>query len=206
MLANISIHNYCKIGSCHLTVQESNILEFKKSFLKNVNFLTKYIIAFANASGGAIIFGVKDDGYVCGINKPDNLSISKWIDDINLFLDGVCQNNIIPAYNNHIKIIIEEVYVKKYIIRMHISSPNENIIYKRKSDGMSFKRCNASIRKIDLSPYNNKVILVKKNIELSQKLKKQTKINLMLTKKMHELENSLQFERMIINELLKSII
>ena len=60
-------------------MRESKTLEFKSRIS---NTFLKTISAFANYSGGSVIFGVNDDGTVCGLNNPEQacLDIEKRYD------------------------------------------------------------------------------------------------------------------------------
>ncbi len=51
---------------------ENYYIEFKKSMISNNEFL-KEAIAFANAEGGTVFFGVDDDGSIKGLAQDDNL-------------------------------------------------------------------------------------------------------------------------------------
>lgn len=61
-------------------MRESKTLEFKSRIS---NTFLKTISAFANYSGGSVIFGVNDDGTVCGLNNPEQacLDIENKIND-----------------------------------------------------------------------------------------------------------------------------
>jgi len=93
---------------------EGYTLEFKESINSN---LGKSICAFANAQGGKIILGVKDNGEIKGI-KLDNKDISK-IQDI--------ARNMNPSFNVQIEQIknLAIIYVsdgkeKPYTINGHL--------------------------------------------------------------------------------------
>lgn len=64
-----------------LDLKESKQIQFKnfesKTFLDSNNrtqreYIAKHISAFANADGGVILLGVKDDGEVCGLDLGEN--------------------------------------------------------------------------------------------------------------------------------------
>ncbi len=61
-------------------MRESKTLEFKSRIS---NTFLKTISAFANYSGGSVIFGVNDDGTVCGLKNPEQacLDIENKIND-----------------------------------------------------------------------------------------------------------------------------
>lgn len=53
----------------------------------------KTVVAFANGQGGKIIFGVKDDGCVIGIDKD---TIFKTMDAITNAISDSCEPIILP--------------------------------------------------------------------------------------------------------------
>ena len=55
-----------------ITVKESRNLEFKESI---TNTFLKTVSAFSNYGKGKIVFGVKDDGTVCGIKNAEEVII-----------------------------------------------------------------------------------------------------------------------------------
>lgn len=48
-------------------MKETRVLEYKETI---TNTFLKTVSAYANYSGGVIVFGVKDDGSVIGISDP----------------------------------------------------------------------------------------------------------------------------------------
>lgn len=62
-------------------MRENSQLEFKENILSKTYLKT--VSAFANFSGGTILFGVRDDGTVCGIEQPEEacLSIENQLND-----------------------------------------------------------------------------------------------------------------------------
>lgn len=63
-----------------LAAGESQTIEFKESFGDAV---METLVAMANANGGKIFIGIRDDGSVCGI-APDKPNVSSWINDIKM--------------------------------------------------------------------------------------------------------------------------
>lgn len=63
-----------------ITAGESSHVEFKESFSDAV---IETLAAMANASGGKILIGIRDDGSVCGI-APDKPNVASWINDIKM--------------------------------------------------------------------------------------------------------------------------
>ena len=49
---------------------ESETVEFKQQFPEKAIEVAKELITFANAEGGRIYFGVDDDGFIVGVEKP----------------------------------------------------------------------------------------------------------------------------------------
>ena len=49
---------------------ENQEVEFKQEYVADIR---KEVIAFANASGGTILIGVRKDGTVIGVNDPDSV-------------------------------------------------------------------------------------------------------------------------------------
>ncbi|MDI6638690.1 MAG: ATP-binding protein [Bacillota bacterium] len=64
---------------------ENSAVEFKE---ENVHpgVLAEEVVAFANVSGGVILLGVRDDGTVSGVSRPD---IEEWVMNI-------CSHNVVP--------------------------------------------------------------------------------------------------------------
>ena len=89
---------------------EGKTLEFKET-LPASERLAKTLIAFANTGGGKILFGVKDDGAVVGI---DNAMVPDFMDRISNMAHDQIHPLITPdiyAYSvQNSTIIIVEVY------------------------------------------------------------------------------------------------
>ena len=59
---------------------ESQTVEFKESF---GDVVIETLVAMANASGGKILIGIRDDGSVCGI-APGKPNVASWVNDIKM--------------------------------------------------------------------------------------------------------------------------
>jgi len=59
---------------------ESAHVEFKESFGDAV---IESLVAMANAGGGKVIVGVRDNGTVCGVG-PNRLNTASWVNDIKM--------------------------------------------------------------------------------------------------------------------------
>ena len=53
-------------------MKEHKRLEFKSTI---TNTFLKTVSAYSNFYGGEIVFGVNDDGSVCGIDNPDQVCL-----------------------------------------------------------------------------------------------------------------------------------
>lgn len=51
-----------------INTYENQDIEFKQEYVSDIN---KEVIAFANADGGTILIGVRNNGEVCGVDNPD---------------------------------------------------------------------------------------------------------------------------------------
>ena len=54
-----------------ISAGESRTLEFKEDFPKDSLKYVKTAVAFSNCQGGRIVFGVREDGVVVGIENPE---------------------------------------------------------------------------------------------------------------------------------------
>ncbi len=88
MTAGFDLPNISSLISREIAKGESNELEFKESKPSKDRKYVKTAIAFANCSGGKILFGVDNSGNVVGI--PDDI-LFKTIDSITQTLnDSIC--------------------------------------------------------------------------------------------------------------------
>ena len=73
---------------------ESEYIEFKQEVPKKSEVYMKTVVAFANGSGGKIVFGVEDSTFeVLGINQEDAFSI---MDGITSAICDSCTPMIMP--------------------------------------------------------------------------------------------------------------
>ena len=110
---------------------ENSGVEFKRDDIRPEQ-LAKEIVALANVQGGRILLGVKDDGQITGLQRPET---QEWI--LNVFRDKV-HPQIIPFYE---EIVIEEnLRVGVITLSMGVSKPyvvrhnNREEIYIRMGD------------------------------------------------------------------------
>lgn len=117
--AELSEINYQEKRSRNLkniSFLESETVEFKQQFPEKATEVAKELIAFANAEGGRIYFGVDDDGFIVGV---ENLK------DLHLRICGVARNNCEPALHprfdterhNQKEILIARVDKSRYVHR-----------------------------------------------------------------------------------------
>lgn len=87
---------------------ENSYVEFKLDTI-NTNSLAEEVVAFANTDGGAILFGIDDDGNIEGITRSD---LEEWAINI-------CRNNCDPGILPFFE-IIKDVEVDKDIAILRI--------------------------------------------------------------------------------------
>lgn len=117
-----------------LLTGEGETLEFKEKLNSDSvkERLAKTAIAFANTSGGTIVFGVDDELYVIGCDNARRLA-----DSVTDVLRGRC--DLMPAFSTEIV-----CYEDKNLLLIHVSR-SEGIIYTVRERG-PFIRANASNR------------------------------------------------------------
>ena len=73
-------YDKCNVFGGKTEMKENKSLEFKATI---TNSFLKTVSAYSNFRGGEILFGVNDDGSVCGIDNPDQvcLDIENRIND-----------------------------------------------------------------------------------------------------------------------------
>ena len=123
--------------------------EFKQSFTDDVIVA---LVAFANAKGGSVFVGIKDNGTVCGVNIGKE-TIQKWLNDIKLKTSPSIIPDVEIIENNGKTIVtlsIQEYPVKpvsmkgRYYVRQtnsnHLMSAIEisNAILKTKNSSWDF--------------------------------------------------------------------
>jgi predicted HTH transcriptional regulator len=107
--------------------QEANRKEYKE---KLTDDLEKSVVAFLNSDGGDIYIGVRDDGFVHGVNKPD---------EIQLKIKDRLKNNIRPNIMGLFDIITEKSE-DKTIVLINLASGAEKPYY-IKQKGLSEAGC-----------------------------------------------------------------
>lgn len=92
---------------------ENSAVEFKTDDL-HPGTLAEEIVAFANTTGGSILLGVRDDGSIAGISRPE---IEEWVMNI-------CSTNVVPEIiPGFYRFKMEE---NKYIVALEIpKGPNK---------------------------------------------------------------------------------
>ena len=128
-LSEINYQEKRKQNLKNIGFSESETVEFKQQFPEKAIEVAKELIAFANTEGGQIYFGIDDDGFIVGVENPE---------DLHLRISGVARNNCEPALHprfdikkhNQIKILIARVDKSKYV--------------HRRNDGKFYKRVGAS--------------------------------------------------------------
>ncbi len=86
---------------------ENYYIEFKTKMISN-NELSKEVIAFANAEGGTIYFGINDDGKAVGIEGKDSLEEK---------IMNILRNNCNPSLNG----IVEWInYERKKVLQLEV--------------------------------------------------------------------------------------
>ena len=105
-----------------ITVKESRNLEFKESI---TNTFLKTVSAFSNYGKGKIVFGVKDDGTVCGIKNAEEVIID---------IENRINDSISPApdytiavdeKNQTITLTVEEGMYKPYLYKSKAYKRND---------------------------------------------------------------------------------
>ena len=93
--------------------RESKRIEFKReltdSFLKTVS-------AYANEGGGAVLFGVDDDGVVVGLENPRGVAL-RIENKINSTLDPIPSFSLTINADSTIELRVEEGDYKPYLYR-----------------------------------------------------------------------------------------
>ena len=92
---------------------EGYTLELKERFSSSIG---KEICAFANASGGKIILGVKDSGEIIGFNSTN--TIKSQIQDIARNMDPSFHVNV-DSVDNIVVIYVPEGKEKPYFVNGH---------------------------------------------------------------------------------------
>ncbi len=135
---------------------ENKKIEFKKDLSKNYNNFLKSVVAFANGSGGKIIFGVDNNKNIIGIKSNE---VPSMMDKISNLITEKCYPQIIPEmYVKNIDgkiLLIIEIYpgsIKPYSLKTKNGSKvyirvgattrlaDSNVIksLKRESEGLSY--------------------------------------------------------------------
>ena len=115
-------------------ISESDLLDYKQNIIED-NDLLKHIAAFANASGGYIIFGVKESGrggHPVSIHGIDSSNINKER------IEQIVLSNITPRIHIRLHTIDHEIHGKQILIvqipdsqyKPHYNNHN-NKFYKR---------------------------------------------------------------------------
>lgn len=124
---------------------ESSTLEFKNHSTIDPNLVATYICAFLNASGGRLLFGVNDDGYVRGIQLKN-----KDFDEFCVKIDKTTREfspKVLPSQyeikkhqvfdSNQFKTkhssFLVEVIVKKQVPHSHVYTTNNEQCYVRRA-------------------------------------------------------------------------
>lgn len=103
---------------------ESDTLEFKAgggefSVSAIRNTACKYICAFLNSSGGALVFGVEDSREVLGVSWSE-----KMIDQLKCSLDQALKNDFNPPIDPvRIRITNHPLASKKLVVVIHVATP-----------------------------------------------------------------------------------
>lgn len=75
-------------------VGESQTVEFKAQFPKQLTDLGKEIAAFATCNSGMILLGIADDGAIVGIENGEDRRVRQ---DLVARIEGLCANGVKPA-------------------------------------------------------------------------------------------------------------
>ena len=119
-------------------MRETKQLEFKET--TNTNSFLKTVSAFANENGGTILFGVDDDGNICGITAPERAALD---------LENKINDSIQPRPDYTIDILPDNT------IRLTVQAgPFKPYLYKNKA----YKRSNAATVPVDQLEYNRLVL------------------------------------------------
>lgn len=88
---------------------ENSAVEFKQDTLENYK-LARELVAFANFEGGMVLFGVEDDGTVCGISREN---LEEWV--MNICRDKI-RPEIIPFFE-----IVKDVESGKHVAIVRVT-------------------------------------------------------------------------------------
>jgi hypothetical protein len=127
-LAELDEQEYqCKLKKqlAHIGLRESEIIEFKREFPESAREIAKEMVAFANSEGGTIYLGIDDDGFIIGVDNPQELDAR---------ICGIARNNCQPPIHPRCNIESRdqrEVLVVSIDRSTHVHRTNDGRFYKR---------------------------------------------------------------------------
>lgn len=168
---------------------ESRYDEFKEG-IPTPDAIAKYIMGFANASGGTIWIGIKDDGTITGVTATE--PVSEWKDRFRLLVDAAT-GMLTPHYVEPILIDFEIISgsprdipsngsprqrsrsspreIKsslRFVIRICVNKSNSRYAFK---NGLTYVRKEASTVVVDGTNFKTNLELLRKIQELETQLK-----------------------------------
>lgn len=137
---------------------ESHLDEFKEGII-STDELARYIMGFANADGGTLWLGVKNDGTIVGVKATE--PIFAWKDYIRLQLDQAT-SMLMPHYIEPLQIdfnLVSTKYNQRFVITITINKSRIRYSFR---NGIVYVRKAASTVIVDGS--------IKSNLELQQRV------------------------------------
>ena len=142
---------------------ENKTVEFKETFSFNthtknkrdevlIKSSVKNIVAFLNSEGGILIIGVKDNGYINGLNEEIEKYKSK--DDFKLFFLEVVKKKIGKIYNTNVSYKIHNIDNKE-ILLVNCKKSNEPCFYEEKEFYIRQNPRALLLQGIDIISYTN---------------------------------------------------
>ena len=109
---------------------EDRVIEYKRELTKDLEGLEREVVSFLNTYGGELVFGVNNDGAVCGIEDVDAVQTK-----IAQRLDSNIQPSCLGLFDIHV-----ERRENKHIVKVVVSAGSERPYYLTKY-GMTPKGC-----------------------------------------------------------------